>query len=216
MSTAGISGKTLISKNNESDIIEIIDDKNVKSREYGKRCQFDKDIEILDEPLAKYSKFTNQQIDEIILDSTEDEEIVEISKEEFNKKRIDSLQRDELEFSSEEENNDIDLRKVLVLPDSDSENENYLNDIRPRVEDDGFPIKESLHLTFEESFFLVFALGCLRIMDYQGKILSIEEVWDHFCRDDIYFIQKYIIYHYYRSKGWVVKPGLKYGGDFCE
>lgn len=214
--TSGVSGKTSKSSKAQnsklSDVIEIVADKNTKLQPHGKRC-LDNDIEILDEnrePQAKHSK----SIDEIILDSAEDEDIVEISKEEFNKKRQDPSQRDELNFSSEEENNDIDIRKVLILPDSDSENENYLNEIRPRIEDDGFPVKESLHLTFEESFFLVFALGCLRVMDFRGKILSIEELWDQFCRDDIYFIQKYVIYHYFRSKGWVVKPGLKFGGDF--
>lgn len=229
MSTAGLCGKMSkpsVSKDEKSeDIIELMDgieivaDKNFKSREYEKKCP-DKEIEILEEtinePLAKHSNLKENKIDEIVLDSTEDEEIVEISKEEFNKKVDDSSQRDDLYFSSEEENNVINLGKVLVLPDTDSENEDYFTEIKPRVEDDGFPVKETLQLTFEESFFLVFALGCLRVVDFQGKFLSIEETWDHFCREDVYFIQKYVIYHYFRSKGWVVKPGLKYGGDFCE
>ncbi|KAG0023670.1 hypothetical protein BGZ80_008584 [Entomortierella chlamydospora] len=28
------------------------------------------------------------------------------------------------------------------------------------------------------------------------------------------FIVRYVVYHYYRSQGWIVKDGLKYGADF--
>ena len=166
-------------------------------------------------------KPSNVEVDEVVLDSTEDEDIYEIPKEELNSKSdnngSDNLwQREELELSSEEEN-DCDIQgKVLVLPDSDPETNDYLNHINPRIEIEGFPVKETLHLTFEETFFLMFGLGCLRVVDFQGKMLSIKEAWNHFCKEDAFFVQKYVIYHYYRSKGWVVKPGLKYGGDFCK
>lgn len=105
--------------------------------------------------------------------------------------------------------------KLLVLPDSDSDTENYLKNIKPRIENEGFPIREALHLTFEETFFLLFGLGCLQVIHFDNSLLDINSAWLYFCKEKPDFLQKYVVYHYYRSKGWVVKPGLKYGGDFC-
>ncbi|KAF8929648.1 tRNA splicing endonuclease subunit sen2 [Dissophora ornata] len=28
------------------------------------------------------------------------------------------------------------------------------------------------------------------------------------------FIVRYVVYHHYRSQGWIVKDGIKYGTDF--
>lgn len=104
--------------------------------------------------------------------------------------------------------------KLLVLPDSDSDTEDYFKDIKPKIENEGFPVREVLHLTFEETFFLLFGLGCLQLVHFDGNLLDISSAWRHFCKERPDFLQKYVVYHYYRSKGWVVKPGLKYGGDF--
>lgn len=113
------------------------------------------------------------------------------------------------------ENKNHDVQgQLLVLPDSDSETENYLKHIKPRIECESFPVRESLHLTFEETFFLMFGLGCLQLIDFDGSLMDIKSTWLYFCKEDKNFIQKYVVYHYFRSKGWVVKPGLKYGGDF--
>lgn len=207
--------------------IEIIAEKTSKSRESSKRRTLERhepsDIEILELPKESPKNVSKPSIvvDEVVLDSTEDEEIYEIPQEESSSKNDKNLsdnpwQSEELDLSSGDEN-DFEIQgKVLVLPDSESETEDYFRDIKPRIENDGFPVKETLHLTFEETFFLMFGLGCLRVVDFQGKMLSIKEAWEHFCNEDPFFVQKYVIYHYYRSKGWVVKPGLKYGGDFCE
>lgn len=79
---------------------------------------------------------------------------------------------------------------------------------------DEFQYQESLHLNLEEAFFLSYALGCLEIVDLFDKKLSLLEAWRLFCESQDDFVQKYLVYHHYRSKGWVVKPGLKFGGDF--
>lgn len=105
--------------------------------------------------------------------------------------------------------------KLLVLPDSDSETENYLKEVKPKIECESYPIQETLHLTFEETFFLLHSLGCLNLVDFDGNLLDIDSAWHFFCKSDTNFVPKYVVYHYFRSKGWVVKPGLKYGGDFC-
>ncbi|KAF7395612.1 hypothetical protein HZH68_009662 [Vespula germanica] len=104
--------------------------------------------------------------------------------------------------------------QLLILPDSDSETENYLENIKPRIESESFPVRESLHMTFEETFFLMFGLGCLQLIHFDGTLMDINNAWLYFSKEDTNFVQKYVVYHYFRSKGWVVKPGLKYGGDF--
>ncbi|XP_017796357.1 PREDICTED: tRNA-splicing endonuclease subunit Sen2 [Habropoda laboriosa] len=104
--------------------------------------------------------------------------------------------------------------ELLILPDSDSETENYLKDIKPKIEYESFPAQETLYLTFEETFFLLYGIGCLNLIDFDGNLLDVDHAWHSFCKIDQNFIPKYVTYHYFRSKGWVVKPGLKYGGDF--
>lgn len=133
----------------------------------------------------------------------EDEELHTADSYQFNEKDLYIL------------NGETDLEsKLLVLPDSDSETEDYLKDIKPRIEWQSFPIQETLHLTNEETFFLSYGLGCLNVINFDGRVMNINNIWMYFCNRDKNFLQKYIVYHYFRSKGWVVKPGLKYGGDF--
>jgi tRNA splicing endonuclease len=124
------------------------------------------------------------------------------------------------ESSAEEYNDSSDDRSggrmFLVLSDSDSDYEGYLNNVCPRLEKEQFPIHETLHLTLEEAFFLSFGLGCLQVIDLFGNCLPLDGMWKLFCKSQKDFIQKYVTYHYFRSKGWVVKPGIKFGGDFCK
>lgn len=107
-------------------------------------------------------------------------------------------------------------RMLLVLPESDSDYEGYLNNACPRLEEEQFHVRETLHLTLEEAFFLSFGLGCLQVIDLFGNCLSLDGMWQLFCKSQKDFIQKYVTYHYFRSKGWVVKTGIKFGGDFCK
>lgn len=46
--------------------------------------------------------------------------------------------------------------------------------------------------------------------------MNLEEMWTTFCHLDPFFIYKYIAYHHFRSKGWVVKPGIKFGTHFSK
>ncbi|KAM3847167.1 tRNA-splicing endonuclease subunit Sen2 isoform 1-T2 [Vipera latastei] len=75
-----------------------------------------------------------------------------------------------------------------------------------------FRIFEYLQLSLEEAFFLVYALGCLNIYCSEEP-LSILKLWDLFSKAQPNFKATYIAYHYFRSKGWVPKVGLKYGTD---
>uniref|UniRef100_A0A671FZN5 tRNA-splicing endonuclease subunit Sen2 n=1 Tax=Rhinolophus ferrumequinum TaxID=59479 RepID=A0A671FZN5_RHIFE len=64
----------------------------------------------------------------------------------------------------------------------------------------------------EEAFFLVYALGCLSIY-YKKEPLTIVKLWKVFTIVQPTFRTVYMAYHYFRSKGWVPKVGLKYGTD---
>ncbi|XP_026076531.1 tRNA-splicing endonuclease subunit Sen2 isoform X1 [Carassius auratus] len=75
-----------------------------------------------------------------------------------------------------------------------------------------FPMMEYLQLSYEEAFFLVYALGCLSVY-YSGEALSVAQVWTMFRSLQPNFSSSYAAYHYFRSKGWVPKSGIKYGTD---
>ncbi|KAJ1543692.1 tRNA splicing endonuclease subunit sen2, partial [Nowakowskiella sp. JEL0078] len=97
---------------------------------------------------------------------------------------------------------------------------------------------EKLQLDPFETFFLSFALGCLDVKNENGNLLSKDDLWKTFRQfsrlhrfkppnltvdtpipnvlNSPYnsFIANYIAYHYYRTQGWIVKSGLKYGAEF--
>lgn len=107
---------------------------------------------------------------------------------------------------------------VLVLADSDDENlENILQNPQPHLENEELKtVVETLNLTLEEAFFLSFGLGCLQVNDILGQEMSLTQQWQTFCEVKPNFIESYVSYHHFRSKGWVVKSGYKFGGDFCK
>lgn len=72
----------------------------------------------------------------------------------------------------------------------------------------------SYFLLLEEAFFLCYTLECLEMRKENGSLMSIVECWKQFNGLKKNFLYYYAAYHYYRSKGWVVKPGQQYGGDY--
>ncbi|ESP01623.1 hypothetical protein LOTGIDRAFT_200224 [Lottia gigantea] len=104
---------------------------------------------------------------------------------------------------------------LFVIP-----SENYDKNIkrktrkwRPIMKMNPFPIKEYLQLSFVEAFFLCYGLGCLIVQNSERNI-DIKSLWKLFCTKQRNFIPSYICYHYFRSKGWVPKSGLKFGCDY--
>jgi tRNA-splicing endonuclease subunit Sen2 len=75
--------------------------------------------------------------------------------------------------------------------------------------------KEVLLLSLHEAFYLLYALGCLKI-EHNGKTLSILECFKTFCQIEgaEFFITRYATFHYCRCRGWVTRSGVKYGCDF--
>jgi tRNA-splicing endonuclease subunit Sen2 len=98
------------------------------------------------------------------------------------------------------------------------------------VEEEEVPItnQEHLQLNLEESFFLSYGLGSLQILDSNTKqplstpsLLTLFRQHSYFpvaqtssLRPDDPFLLNYVVYHYYRSLGWVVRPGVKFSCDF--
>uniref|UniRef100_H0XHW5 tRNA-splicing endonuclease subunit Sen2 n=1 Tax=Otolemur garnettii TaxID=30611 RepID=H0XHW5_OTOGA len=75
-----------------------------------------------------------------------------------------------------------------------------------------YRIFEYLQLSLEEAFFLVYALGYLSIY-YEKDPLTILKLWKTFTVVQPTFRTTYMTYHYFWSKGWVPKVGLKYRTD---
>lgn len=88
--------------------------------------------------------------------------------------------------------------------------------------------QENLQLTAEEAFFLVYGLGVLQITaeDTQAAISTVSLF--SFFRQNSYFpphspsdvhpddpfLLSYVVYHHFRSLGWVVRSGIKFGVDW--
>lgn len=89
--------------------------------------------------------------------------------------------------------------------------------------------QEHLQLTPVEAFFLVYGLGTLAIHDpYTNDPISTANLLSLFRRTSYFpsmpssqpvqpddpFLLSYIVYHHFRSLGWVVRPGIKFAVDF--
>lgn len=105
--------------------------------------------------------------------------------------------------------------KVIVVPDSDSENEECFKSFVPEYQLDSSGLCETVSLELPEAFFLLKFVKSLKVV-YLDKVLDERECWETFSSSDKYFIQNYICYHHFRAKNWVVKPGIKFGGDYCN
>ena len=109
-----------------------------------------------------------------------------------------------------------DTRKVIVVPDSDSEHDNFFTDLKVEYRLDASNVGETLNLCLAEAFFLCNDVKCLDVQTADGTARSGETLWTLFCDSDKYFAVNYVAYYHFRCKNWVVKPGIKFGGDFRE
>ncbi|KAL5355421.1 hypothetical protein BJX96DRAFT_183256 [Aspergillus floccosus] len=88
--------------------------------------------------------------------------------------------------------------------------------------------EEHLQLSNEEAFFLVYGLGALQIYDRKtNSPISSSSLLQLFCQHSYYppratvdlktddtFLVSYVVYHHFRSLGWVVRSGVKFGVDY--
>ncbi|XP_058056548.1 tRNA-splicing endonuclease subunit Sen2 [Anopheles bellator] len=80
--------------------------------------------------------------------------------------------------------------------------------------DPGGSSNEPLSLFLEEAFFLMHKLNILKLRTIYDKPLSVAEAFERFRQVKKDFVAGYCGYLYLRAKNWVVKSGIKFGGDF--
>lgn len=116
--------------------------------------------------------------------------------------------------------------QALDRPDSAS-----ISDEEEELELNAIENQEHLQLTMEEAFFLLYGLGVLEIK-WQGagaastydmpQLLRAFIAHGHFPQHELsssfdpddQFLLKYVVYHHFRSLGWVVRPGVKFSVDY--
>ena len=89
--------------------------------------------------------------------------------------------------------------------------------------------QEHLNVSLEEAFFLSYALGVLNVYcDDSSTVLPPSSLISLFRRHSYHpprslsmpsspddpFMLSYVVYHHYRSLGWVVRSGVKFGVDY--
>ncbi|TFK39402.1 hypothetical protein BDQ12DRAFT_55301 [Crucibulum laeve] len=100
------------------------------------------------------------------------------------------------------------------------------------VEEEPLEDVEHLQLTLQEAYFLLWNLDCLNILDrFTLEPMSLQDIWIAFqtahlppqlspqpssskLQFDNPFLINYVVYHHYRSLGWVVKGGIKFCVDY--
>ncbi|XP_053676181.1 uncharacterized protein LOC128726400 [Anopheles nili] len=73
---------------------------------------------------------------------------------------------------------------------------------------------EPLCLFLEEAFFLMQELKLLELKTVFNKPIDIPEAFDKFRKAKRNFFVCYCAYLYLKSKNWIIKSGIKFGGDF--
>lgn len=89
--------------------------------------------------------------------------------------------------------------------------------------------EEHLQLSNEEAFFLVYGLGVLQVFDREtNRVIPTSSLFSLFCNHSYFpprnsaaqlkpddpFLLSYVIYHHFRSLGWVVRSGVKFGTEY--
>ncbi|OJD19203.1 tRNA-intron endonuclease [Emergomyces pasteurianus Ep9510] len=104
--------------------------------------------------------------------------------------------------------------------------------ISPTHEPEHYPVlknEEHLQLSNEEAFFLVYGLGVLQVYNsHRTSVLSAASLLpllrqhSYFpprepatlAEPDDPFMLSYVVYHHFRSLGWVIRSGVKFGVDY--
>lgn len=75
---------------------------------------------------------------------------------------------------------------------------------------------ETLLLGLEESCFLAFYLEVLEIKNLSGNSMDFQPFLIAAKKLNERFVENLACYLYLKSKSWVIKSGIKFGGDFCK
>ncbi|EPQ62457.1 Bgt-4639 [Blumeria graminis f. sp. tritici] len=88
--------------------------------------------------------------------------------------------------------------------------------------------EEHFQLTLQEAFFLSYAFGCLQVLDPTTKLPIPAKILFQRCQKESHFppqsnqvtppddsfLVNYVVYHHFRSLGWVVRSGIKFSVDY--
>jgi tRNA intron endonuclease, catalytic C-terminal domain/tRNA intron endonuclease, N-terminal domain len=80
--------------------------------------------------------------------------------------------------------------------------------------DNLFPVPETLVLFLEEAFFLHDNLKFLEIRNLDDEPMTTDVILSRFCELSPNFLKNFAAYLYLKKKNWVIKSGIKFGGDF--
>ncbi|XP_026756479.2 tRNA-splicing endonuclease subunit Sen2 [Galleria mellonella] len=153
-----------------------------------------------------------KEIDELsakIVSDCENKNVIDLVSSDEDDNNITDFVSPQLDNYNASEKQDM----VVVVANSDSEEEDYFANLKPQCCLNKTKLEEKLMLTLQEAFFLLYGLGCLQVV-HADKVLNIEQCLELFTETDKHFVTKYVVYHYFRSKGYVVKSGIKFGGDY--
>ncbi|KAF8884982.1 hypothetical protein BD779DRAFT_1738552 [Infundibulicybe gibba] len=92
---------------------------------------------------------------------------------------------------------------------------------KPEIDEELVEDIEHLQLTLPEAFFLLWTMDCLTVLNRDSQVMRIQDIWTAFqaahlppiipqpplliLQLDNPFLINYVVYHHYRSLGWVVK-----------
>ncbi|KAF4524482.1 hypothetical protein B566_EDAN013097 [Ephemera danica] len=105
--------------------------------------------------------------------------------------------------SSDEESPQADSQDFKLQVSSD--------DSHPTLEDGSQDFHLRIGLKFHASSNLFYCM----VKD-EKVLLNPEIAWQLFSITQESFASRYVIYHYFRAHNFVVRSGLKFGGDFCK
>lgn len=142
---------------------------------------------------------------------------------EFKKKRAEFEQRKlQLRHQGITDSKLLDREKKLLrsLRDKELKIESNINDFKYSnydkllITNNGGDILrlEKMELMPVEAIFLTFALPVLDIKISQLMNILVGDSPEYQDIDSL--IKKYVVYHHYRSRGWCVKSGIKFGCDY--
>ncbi|KAM3965722.1 tRNA splicing endonuclease subunit 2 [Aphomia sociella] len=163
-------------------------------------------------PETSESDLFFKEIDELsakILSDCENKNIIDLVSSDEDDSIVTSNTSPQRENYNVHEKQDM----VVIVANSDSEDDDYFANLKPQCCLNKTKIQEKLMLTMQEAFFLTYGLGCLQVIE-SDRILNIKQCLEKFTQTDKHFVPKYVVYHYFRSKGYVVKSGIKFGGDY--
>ncbi|KAJ5709023.1 hypothetical protein N7493_010357 [Penicillium malachiteum] len=108
-------------------------------------------------------------------------------------------------------------------------------ELAPQINDDDDDVdielenEEHLQLSNEETFFLAYSLGALQVVDREtNTVIPTSSLFHRLCHHSHFpprtgtadlepddpFLTSYAVYHHFRSLGWVVRSGVKFGTDY--